>query len=57
MERKMHIETIESVKKFIQEKDYEGLKKYIENREQAIAAIPNMDESDEYINSLVNGLK
>jgi len=57
MERKMHIDTINSVKKYISEKDYEGLKQYIENRERQIKQKNNEDESSDYMNSLVNDLK
>ena len=57
MERKKHIETIKEVKKFIVEKDFEGLKKYIELREQEIAKSQDEDESSDYMSKLVNQLK
>lgn len=53
----MHIDTINSVKKYISEKDYEGLKQYIENRERQIKQKSKEDESSDYMNSLVNDLK
>ncbi len=55
MERELHIETIKKVKKFILEKDYEGLKKYIEIREKEILSQEDNKSSD-YIENLVNNL-
>lgn len=57
MERKKHIETIKTVKKFIAEKDFEGLKKYIELREKEILSTQDEDESRDYMDNLVNQLK
>lgn len=57
MERKKHIETIKTIKKFIAEKDFEGLKKYIELREQEILKTQDEDESSDYLDKLVNQLK
>lgn len=55
MEREKHIETIKKVKKFITEKDFEGLKKYIELREEEI--LKTQDESSDYMEELVKQLK
>lgn len=57
MEKKKHIETIKTIKKFIAEKDFEGLKKYIELREQEILATQDEDESSDYMDRLVEKLK
>lgn len=54
MEREKHIETIKKVKKFITEKDFEGLKKYIELREEILKT---QDESSDYMDELVKQLK
>ena len=56
MERKMHMETINKVKKFINEKDYEGLKLYIEKREIELRECAEENKSSDYIDSLVNDL-
>lgn len=56
MERKMHIETIYKVKKFIKEKDYEGLKLYIEKREIELRERAEENKSSDYIDKLVNEL-
>lgn len=55
MEREKHIETIKKVKKFITGKDFEGLKKYIELREEEI--LKTQDESSDYMDELVKQLK
>ncbi len=52
MERELHIETIKKVKKFIFQKDFEGLKKYIEEREKEINELQH-----DYIDKLVDDLK
>lgn len=52
----MHIETINQVKKFINEKDYEGLRIYIEKRDKEIRGYQEEDKSSDYIESLVNNL-
>lgn len=57
MERKMHIDTINCVKKYVSEKDYEGLKEYITNREKQIKQKNNEDESSDYMVNLVKDLK
>lgn len=56
MERKRHIETIKRVKKFIKEKDYEGLKVFIDNREKEIKENEEKSKSSDYIESLVKEL-
>lgn len=56
MERKKHIETIKRVKKFIKEKDYEGLKVFIDNREKEIKESEEKSKSSDYIESLVEEL-
>ena len=57
MERKDHINTIRMVKKFIYEKDYEGLKTYIEKREKEIDEYQDENKSSDYIDALTNQLK
>ena len=57
MERKDHINTIRMVKKFILEKDYEGLKTYIEKREREIDEYQKENKSSDYIDVLTNQLK
>lgn len=57
MEREKHIETIRNVKKFIIEKNFEGLKKYIELREEEILKMQDEDESSDYMDGLVKQLK
>lgn len=56
MERKKHIETIKRVKKFIKEKDYEGLKVFIDNREKEIKESEEKSKSSDYIEALVEEL-
>lgn len=56
MERKKHIETIKRVKKFIKEKDYEGLKVFIDNREKEIKESEEKIKSSDYIEFLVEEL-
>lgn len=53
----MHMETIYKVKKFIKEKDYEGLKVYIEKREKEIKESIDEDVSSNYMDVLVKDLK
>ena len=55
MKREIHIENIKKIKKFISEKDYEGLKKYIEIREKEILG-QEENKSSDYIEKLVNEL-
>lgn len=55
MEREMHMETINQVKKFIDEKDFEGLRIYIQIRENEIIKYKE-DKASDYIESLVNDL-
>ncbi len=56
MEGKMHLETIYQVKKYLNKKDYESLKKYIEKREEEIKKDCEKNKSSEYIDSLVDDL-
>lgn len=56
MERKRHIETIRMVKKFIREKDYEGLKVFIDKREKELKEYEEDSKSSDYIENLVNDL-
>lgn len=51
----MHIDTINQVKNYINEKDFEGLKKYIERREKEILE-QDENKSSDYIENLVNNL-
>lgn len=55
MERKRHIETINKVKSFINDKDYERLETYIKIREEEIKNIKE-DKASIYIENLVNEL-
>lgn len=57
MEREKHIMTINTVKKFISTKDYEGLKVYIEKREKEIKESVDEDKSSNYMEDLVKDLK
>lgn len=57
MEKEKHINTINTVKKFISIKDYEGLKVYIEKREKEIKKSIDEDESSNYMDDLVKELK
>lgn len=57
MEKQKHIETINMVKKFIFEKDYEGLQVYIEKRENELINDIDEDESSDYMENLVKQLK
>lgn len=57
MEREKHIMTINTVKKFILTKDYEGLKVYIEKREKEIKESVDEDKSSNYMEDLVKDLK
>lgn len=57
MEKEKHINTINTVKKFISIKDYEGLKVYIEKREKEIKESIDEDESSNYMDDLVKELK
>lgn len=56
METEMHIQTIKQVKKFINQKDYEGLKVYIEKREIEIKESTEENKSSDYIENLVTDL-
>ncbi|MBQ2937652.1 MAG: hypothetical protein IJE05_02055 [Clostridia bacterium] len=56
MDIQMHLYTISEVKRFIREKDYEGLKKYIEEREKQVRAYQEEDKSGDYIEDLVSKL-
>ena len=57
MEKEKHINTINTVKKFVSIKDYEGLKVYIEKREKEIKESIDEDESSNYMDDLVKELK
>ena len=57
MDINMHLETIRDVKRFIRGKDYEGLKEYIEKREQVVKETQKENKPSEYIENLVNTLK
>lgn len=52
----MHLETIYQVKQYLNQKDYESLKIYIEKREEEIKEYCEKNKSSEYIESLVNDL-
>lgn len=52
----MHMETIYKVKKFIKEKDYEGLKLYIEKREIELRECAEENKSSDYIDKLADEL-
>lgn len=56
MEGKMHLETIYQVKQYLDQKDYESLKKYIEKREEEIKKYCEENKSSEYVDSLVENL-
>ena len=55
MEREEHLATIREVKRYIIQKDFEGLKNYIENREIEVS---NNDDnaSSDYMDQLVKDL-
>lgn len=55
MERDEHLGTIRKVKYYINQKDFEGLKNYIENRENEILNNENNTSSD-YMDKLVKDL-
>lgn len=57
MEREEHIETIKTVQKFIYQKDFESLKKYIDLREIEIKNMYDDNKSSDYIDELVDNLK
>lgn len=57
MEKRLYIETINQVKKFIDEKDYEGLKIYIEKRQKEIMNDQEENKASDYIDSLIDELK
>lgn len=57
MEREEHIKTIETVQKFIYQKDFESLKKYIDLREIEIKNMYDDNKSSDYIDELVDNLK
>lgn len=54
MEKDSHIETIKKIKEYIEQKDYDGLKSYIERRENEIRL--ENDIASEYIDRLVKDL-
>ena len=56
MEIQNHLYTIRKVKKYLNNKDFEGLKKYIEQREIDIMNLQNEDKSSEYVEELVKNL-
>lgn len=56
MEIQNHLYTIREVKKYLNNKDFEGLKKYIEQREIDIMNLQNEDKSSEYVEELVKSL-
>lgn len=56
MEREMHLDTIYQIKNFIDKKDYESLKIYIEKREEEIKKYYEKNKASEYVDSLVDNL-
>lgn len=54
MDKESHLETINKVKEYINEKDYDSLKSYIERREIEIRL--ENDITSEYIDELVKDL-
>lgn len=56
MEKIEHIETIENIKEYINNKDYEGLKSYIEKREKEIIN-KEEDEASKYMDNLISNLR
>lgn len=56
MEIQNHLYTIREVKKYLNNKDFEGLKKYIEQREIDIMNLQDEDKSSEYVEELVKKL-
>lgn len=56
MEIQKHLYTIREVKKYLNNKDFEGLKKYIEQREIDIMNLQDEDKSSEYVEELVKNL-
>ncbi|HJJ09518.1 MAG TPA: hypothetical protein OIM50_04395 [Clostridiaceae bacterium] len=56
MEIQNHLYTIREVKKYLNNKDFEGLKKYIEQREIDIMNLQDEDKSSEYVEELVKNL-
>lgn len=54
--KEMHLETIRRVKNYIYQKDYDGLKNYIELRQAEVASFKD-DKSSEYIDNLIKDLK
>lgn len=55
MEREEHLKTIRKVKRYINKKDFENLKKYIENRETEILN-DNNNIASTYVDELVKNL-
>ena len=49
-----HIETMKIVKKYVFEKDFEGLKKYIESREKEVLLNQQNNSASDYIDTLIN---
>lgn len=56
MEIQNHLYTIREVKEYLNNKDFEGLKKYIEQREIDIMNLQDEDKSSEYVEELVKNL-
>lgn len=56
MEIQNHLYTIREVKKYLNNKDFEGLKKYIEQRKIDIMNLQDEDKSSEYVEELVKNL-
>lgn len=52
----MHLETINKVQHYIDEKDFEGLKKYIEIRKAEMLTLQEQNKSSDYIDNLVQNL-
>ncbi len=57
MEKDLHLETIYQIKRFINQKDFEGLKVYIERREQEITQYYEENKSSDYVERLVDDLQ
>lgn len=57
MEKDLHLETIYEIKRFINQKDFEGLKTYIERREQEVKQYYEDNRSSDYIEKLVDNLQ
>lgn len=55
MEKEMHIETINEVKRYMENKDYQGLEEYIVKREIEVN-LKIENEASNYIENLINNL-